>query len=112
MKDFPVSITLTKEEIKDIEYLSPEEKEKYGMDAVLKRVSLMAEMAALITRILEIFDELEKMGTIRSKIKVASKAFLIQINGYINNVFKGGDDPIYGNDWINDKLTKMAKIFK
>jgi len=112
MKNFPVSITLTKEEIKDIESLSPEEKEKYGMDAVLKRVHLMAELSVLITRMLEIFDILESMGTIRSKIKVASKPFLIQINGYINNLFKGGDDPIYGNDWINDKLTKMAKIFK
>ena len=105
------SITLTKEEDQYLNTLSTEEREKYSKEAYMKRVRLMSEISVHSTRIIELCDELESLNGIRGKMKTTARSFLIQINYYINSLFKGGDDPVYGTSWINKKLVQIEEIF-
>ena len=105
-------IVLTKEEQKEIENLTEEQKQELGVKFLNKRVQILSILSVFCTLLIEYLDELEHLGIVKSKLKIAAKPFLIQINYFINNLFKQGDDPVFGNNWINEKIEKIDKVLK
>ena len=104
-----MDLILTKEEKEFYDTLPEHQKESWKIKNFKEKQVLMSECTVHMTRLIEIFDEMEKKGLSKSKIKIALRPAKIQIEAYLNRTFKVNDDPTKGNSLINTTLTAMRK---
>ena len=90
--------------------LSGQELKNFKDSKIKYKVGLLTENTVLMTLLLENLDALEETGLERSNIKKAAKPFRVQMNAFINRVFKVNNNSAASSDAINSACIKIKEV--
>jgi len=96
-----------------LEHAIPEnEEERLQLQLLKEKKELLTKAAVATTWLLEIQDDLDRIGLYKSRVKILGKPFLSEIIRRLNSMFRENDrNPSEAGDYISSKIKQIEKEF-